>query len=73
MAEEMNRLKDYVRAMFTGKVPFDPPVTFPQSHIIYASSLRLAYDIIKQGGYFVVSKEDVQLFQASASPEVNFE
>ena len=73
MAEEMNRLKDYVRAMFTGKVPFDPPVTFPQSHIIHASSLRDAHEIIKQGGYFVVSKEDVQLFQASASPEVNFE
>ena len=72
MAEEMNRLKDYVRAMFTGKVPFDPPVTFPQSHIIHASSLRDAHEIIKQGGYFVVSKEDIQLFQASTSPEVNF-
>ena len=72
MAEEMNNLKGYVRAMFAGKVPFDPPVTFPQSHIIYASSLRHAYDIIKQGGYFVVSKEDIQLFQASTSPEVNF-
>ena len=72
MAEEMDNLKDYVRAMFAGKVPFDPPVTFPQSHIIYASSLRHAYDIIKQGGYFVVSKEDIQLFQASTSPEVNF-
>ena len=72
MAEEMNKLKDYVRAMFAGKVPFDPPVTFPQSHIIHASSLRQAHEIIKHGGYFVVSKDDVQLFKASASPEVNF-
>ena len=31
MAEKMNTLKDYVRAMFTGKVPFDPPVTFPRA------------------------------------------
>ena len=72
MVEEMNTLKDYVRAMFTGKVPFDPPVTFPQSHIIHASSLRDAHEIIKQGGYFVVSKDDVQMFKASASPEINF-
>ena len=72
MAEEMNNLKGYVRAMFAGKVPFDPPVTFPQSHIIHASSLRQAHEIIKHGGYFVVSKDDVQLFKASASPEVNF-
>ena len=72
MVEEMDSLKDYVRAMFTGKVPFDPPVTFPRSHIIYASSLRNAHEIIKQGGYFVVSKEAVQVFQASTSPEVSF-
>ena len=72
MAEEMNNIKGYVRAMFAGKVPFDPPVTFPQSHIIHASSLRQAHEIIKQGGYFVISKEDIQLFQASTSPEVNF-
>ena len=72
MAEEMNNLKGYVRAMFAGKVPFDPPVTFPQSHIIHASSLCQAHEIIKQGGYFVIRKEDIQLFQASTSPEVNF-
>ena len=75
MAKEMNTLKGYVSAMFTGKVPFDPPgVTFPQSHMIHAGSIRQAHEIIKEGGYFVVSKDDIQLFKASTSQaEVNFE
>ena len=75
MVEEMNNLKGYVRAMLTGRVPFDPPgVTFPKSHLIHAGSIRQAHEIIKDGGYFVVSKDDIQLFKASTSQaEVNFQ
>ena len=70
----MDTLKGYVRAMFTGRVPFDPPVTFPESHKIYADSIHHAHEIIKKGGYFVVSKDDIQYFEASRSQsEVNFQ
>ena len=75
MVEEMNTLKGYVRAMLTGRAPFDPPgVTFPKSHMIHAGSIRQAHEMIKDGGYFVVSKDDIQLFKASTSQaEVNFQ
>ena len=75
IAKEMNTLKGYVGAMFTGRVPLDPPgVTFPQSHMIHAGSIRQAHEIIKDGGYFVVNKDDIQLFKASTSQaEVNFQ
>ena len=75
IAKEMNTLKGYVGAMFTGRAPLDPPgVTFPQSHMIHAGSIRQAHEIIKEGGYFVVSKDDIQLFKASTSQaEVNFQ
>ena len=75
MVEEMNTLKGYVRAMLTGRAPFDPPgVNFPKSHMIHAGSIRQAHEIIKDGGYFVVSKDAIQLFKASTSQaEVNFQ
>ena len=75
MVEEMNTLKGYVRAMLTGRAPFDPPgVTFPKSHMIHAGSIRQAHEMIKDGGYFVVSKDAIQLFKASTSQaEVNFQ
>ena len=74
IVKEMDTLKGYIRAMLHGRVPFDPPVTFPQSHILYADSIRHAHEIIKKGGYFVVSKDDIQYFKASRSQsEVNFQ
>ena len=67
-----SNLKVHLTALFTGKEPFDPPVTFPQSHIIYAENIRHAQEIIKEGGYFVLSQKDVQFFWASATPGVDF-
>ena len=68
----MNIMKGHILAMFTGEAPFEPPVTFPQSHIIYAGSIHQAHQIIKEGGYFVVNSEDVQFFKASATPDIKF-
>ena len=68
----MQIMKGHISAMFSGKASLKPPVTFPQSHIIYAGSIQQAHEIIKKGGYFVVSSEDVQLFKASATPDVIF-
>ena len=65
-------MKGHILAMFTGEAPFEPPVTFPQSHIIHAGSVHQAHKIIKEGGYFVVSSEDVQFFKASATPDIDF-
>ena len=70
--EEMKIMKGHISTMFSGKAPLKPPVTFPQSHIIYAGSIHQAHKIIQKGGYFVVSSEDVQLFKASATPDVDF-
>ena len=70
--DEMKIMKGHILAMFTGEAPFMPPVTFPQSHIMYADSIQQAHKIIKEGGYFVVSSDDVQFFKASATPDVNF-
>ena len=72
MEEELNIMKGHILALFTGKAPFKPPVTFPQSHIMYADSIHQAHKIIKEGGYFVVSSDNVQLFKASAAPDVKF-
>ena len=71
-SKKENNLKEHLTALFTGKAPFDPPVTFPQSHIIYAENIRHAQEIIKEGGYFVLSQKDVQFFWASATPGVDF-
>ena len=71
-SKKENNLKEHLTALFTGKEPFDPPVTFPQSHIIYAENIRQAQDIIKEGGYFVLSQKDVQFFSASATPGIDF-
>ena len=71
-SKKENNLKVHLTALFTGKEPFDPPVTFPQSHIIYAENIRQAQDIIKEGGYFVLSQKDVQFFSASATPGIDF-
>ena len=49
--EEMEIMKGHISALFTGRVPFKPPVTFPQSHIIYADSIHHAHEIIEKGGY----------------------
>ena len=68
----MQIMKGHISAMFSGKASLKLPVTFPQSHIIYAGSIQQAHEIIKKGGYFVVSSEDVQLFKASATPDVIF-
>ena len=68
----MNIMKGHILAMFNGEAPFKPPVTFPQSHIICADSIQQAHKIIKEGGYFVVSSDDVQFFKASATPDVDF-
>ena len=68
----MHIMKGHILAMFTGGAPFEPSVTFPQSHIIYAGSIHEAHKIIKEGGYFVVNSKDVQFFKASATPGVNF-
>ena len=68
----MNIMKGHILDMFTGEAPFEPPVTFPQSHIIHAGSIHQAHEIIKKGGYFVVSSEDVQMFKASATPDLVF-
>ena len=70
--DEMKIMKGHILAMFNGEAPFEPPVTFPQSHIIYAGSIHEAHKIIKEGGYFVVNGEDVQFFKASATPDINF-
>ena len=50
-------MKGHILAMFTGGARFEPPVTFPQSHIIHAGSIHEAHKIIKEGGYFVVNGE----------------
>ena len=71
-SKKENNLKEHLTALFTGKAPFDPPVTFPQSHIIYAENIRQAQEIIKEGGYFVLSQKDVQFFSASATPGIDF-
>ena len=71
-SKKENNLKEHLTALFTGKAPFDPPVTFPQSHIIYAENIRHAQEIIKEGGYFVLSQKDVQFFWASATHGVDF-
>ena len=68
----MNIMKGHILAMFTGEAPFEPPVTFPQSNIMYASSIHEAHKIIKEGGYFVVNSKDVQFFKASATPDIHF-
>ena len=68
----MHIMKGHILAMFTGEAPFEPPVTFPQSHIIYAGSVHQAHEIINEGGYFVVNSKDVQFFKASATPDVHF-
>ena len=69
--EEMEIMKGHISALFTGRVPFKPPVTFPQSHIIYADSIHQAHEIIEKCGYVVIGGE-VQLFKASASPDIDF-
>ena len=70
--EEMEIMKGHISALFTGRVPFKPPATFPQSHIIYAGSIRQANEIIEKGGYFVISSGDVEMYKASAAPDVEF-
>ena len=73
MAEDTNTLKGQILANLTVKVPFEPPArTFPLSHIIHADSVCHAHEIVKQGGYFVVNNDDIQLFVASTDPDVNF-
>ena len=72
MAEEVEIMKGYLAAMFTGKAPSMAQVTFPQSHIIYAGSLREAHQIIEQGGYVVLHSGTVELYKASATEEVGF-
>ena len=52
--EEMKIMKGHISALFTGRAPVNPPVTFPQSHIIYAGSISQAHEIIEKGGYFVI-------------------
>ena len=70
--EEMRIMKGHISGLFTGRAPVKPPVTFPQSHIIYADSIHHAHEIIEKGGYVVIGSEEVQLFKASASPDIDF-
>ena len=72
MVEERDIMKGYISAMFMGKAPSVAQVTFPQSHIIYAGSIREAHQIIQQGGYIVLDSGTVELYKASATPEVGF-
>ena len=72
MVEERDIMKGYISAMFMGKAPSVAQVTFPQSHIIYAGSIKDAHQIIAEGGFSVLRSETVELYQASATPEVEF-
>ena len=66
----MEIMEGCISAMFIGKATPVTPLTFPQSHIIYAGSIHQAHEI-KKCGYFVGS-EEVQLFKVSAAPHFSF-
>ena len=70
--EEMRIMKGHISGLFTGRAPVKPPVTFPQSHIIYAGSISQAHKIIEEGGYFVIDSGEVEMYKASAAPDVEF-